>query len=82
MQLRQVKRLGREVSRLGFGAMRLPGEAWGKVDFDEAVPLIRRSLDLGVNIIDSHHFYHEGESEVAVGKAIAGRKREDLILST
>ena len=82
MQLGHVERVGRAVSRLGFGAMRLPGEAWGKVDFDEAVPLIRRSLELGVNLIDSHHFYHEGDSETAVGRAIAGWKREDLILST
>ncbi|HPP12778.1 MAG TPA: aldo/keto reductase, partial [bacterium] len=40
------------------------------------------ALRRGVNFIDTHHFYHNGESEEAVGLAIKGFPREKLILQT
>ena len=81
MQYRDFGKLGYQVSQLGFGAMRLPTKEDRSVDFDLAVPLIRRGIDLGINFIDSHHFYHGGESEVAVGKAIQG-VRDKVYLQT
>lgn len=72
MEYREFGTLGYRVSQLGFGAMRLPTRKDGDVDFDLAVPLIRRGIELGINFIDSHHFYHGGESETAIGKAVAG----------
>jgi len=50
--------------------MRLPTREDGKVDMDKAVELLRRSVELGVNFFDSHHFYHNGESEEALGRAL------------
>ncbi|MCK4849941.1 MAG: aldo/keto reductase, partial [Phycisphaerae bacterium] len=64
---RDYGRAGVKVSRLGFGAMRLPTTSDGKVDFDPAVELIRQALDGGINIIDSAIGYHGGDSEVAIG---------------
>jgi hypothetical protein len=73
---------GYTVSRLGFGAMRLPTRPDGTVDFDLSTPLIRAALQHGVNFIDSHHFYHNGQSEEAIGRAIEGFPREKLVLQT
>ena len=53
IELRDYGKTGVKVSRLGFGAMRLPTTSDGKVDFDPAVELIRQALDDGINIIDS-----------------------------
>ncbi|MCM8769296.1 MAG: aldo/keto reductase [Candidatus Omnitrophica bacterium] len=75
-------RTGYQVSRLGFGAMRLPTRKNGQVDFDRAAGLIRDALKRGVNFIDTHHFYHNGESEEAIGQAITGFPRDKLILQT
>ena len=90
MQYREFGRFGYKVSQLGFGAMRLPtldkeAPRWGPrgdVDVEEAVRVIRRALDLGVNFIDSMLTYHQGRSEEVVGKAIKGRPRDKLFIQT
>ena len=81
MQYRTLGKTGLRVSALGFGAMRLP-MVDEHVDYDAATPMLARALDLGVNYIDSAWGYCNGTSEVAVGKAIKGRSREDIVLST
>jgi len=63
MQYRNFGRSNVSLSTLGFGAMRLPQDA------DEAVSVIHRALDQGVNYIDTAPGY--GESELRVGRAIA-----------
>jgi hypothetical protein len=66
---------GPMVSRLGFGVMRLPptkGGGWGTVHFRKSVRILRQAFDAGVNFVDSHHDYHHGLSEVAIGKALKG----------
>jgi len=70
------------VSALGFGAMRLPRLEDRTCDYDKAVPLLQRGIELGINYIDSAWGYLKGTSEVAVGKAIKGHDREKLYLST
>src|SRR5262245_16851208 len=53
-------RLGDDtVARLGFGAMRLPGPGvWGPpADRDEAIRVVRRAVDLGVQVIDTAWYY-------------------------
>ena len=70
-------RLGRTemmVTRLGFGGVPIQ-----RLTEEEAVAVVRRSLDLGVNFIDTANSYTN--SEERIGKAIAGR-REGLILAT
>jgi predicted aldo/keto reductase-like oxidoreductase len=71
---------GDKVSALGFGAMRLP-MVEGHVDMDLSVSIIRRALDLGVNYVDSAVGYCNGESQIAVGKAVKGR-RDKVFVST
>ena len=55
--------------------------AWGERDHDESVRIIHRALDAGINFIDTADVYSQGESEVIVGKAVAGR-RDDVVLAT
>ncbi|MBW1710632.1 MAG: aldo/keto reductase [Deltaproteobacteria bacterium] len=85
MKYKDFGNTGIKLSALGFGAMRLPVIGEGeqeKVDLENAVPVIQRGLDLGINYIDSAWAYHNGTSETAVGEAIAGRDRSSIYIST
>jgi len=85
MRYRNYGKNGPEVSVLGFGAMRLPTRKkgdWGRPNFSKAVPLIRRALEQGVNFLDSHHGYHGGHSEEAIGRALKGWKGHRVYIQT
>ena len=86
MLYRKFPRCNHDLSILGFGCMRLPpaaGEqAGGKVDEQKATALIRAAIDGGVNYLDTAYPYHNGESEVVVGKALEGGYREKVFLAT
>jgi hypothetical protein len=75
MQYREFGKTGVKVSRLGFGAMRLPK------DEQQAIMVLIRALELGVNYIDTAPGYMDGDSEKFVGKALKGY-RERVVLST
>ena len=68
------------VSPLCLGAMMFG--AWGEPDHDESIRIINRALDAGINFIDTADVYSRGESEEIVGKALAGGRRDDVILAT
>ncbi|MDQ3586962.1 MAG: aldo/keto reductase [Actinomycetota bacterium] len=80
MELRPLGRTGVKVSPLCLGAMMFG--AWGEADHDRSVEIIHRALDAGINFIDTADVYSRGESEEIVGKALAGGRREDVILAT
>ena len=56
--------------------------AWGEPDHDVAVSIVHRALDAGINFIDTADVYSQGESEVVVGKALAGGRRDSVVLAT
>lgn len=60
------------VQRLGFGAMRITGEGvWGAPrDHDEAVRVLRRAVELGVNFIDTADAYGPNVSEELIHEAL------------
>lgn len=66
---------GLVVSRVTLGGyhMAVGGEA-------EAIRIIHRALDLGVNFFDSAHHYHQGRSDEIYGKALGGAKRREVVL--
>src|SRR6195256_2444990 len=80
MEYRTLGRTGVKVSPLCLGAMMFG--AWGETDHDEAIAIIHRALDTGINFIDTADVYSRGESEEIVGKALAGGRRENVVLAT
>jgi pyridoxine 4-dehydrogenase len=62
----------RSVRRLGFGAMRITGDGiWGPPkDHDEAVAVLRRAVDLGINLIDTADSYGPEVSEDLIAEAL------------
>jgi len=80
MEYRDLGRTGMQVSPLCLGAMMFG--AWGEPDHDASIRIIHRALDAGINFIDTADVYSQGESEVIVGKALAGGRRDDVILAT
>jgi aryl-alcohol dehydrogenase-like predicted oxidoreductase len=80
MNYRTLGRTGVKVSPLCLGAMMFG--AWGNPDHDDSVRIIHRALDAGINFIDTADVYSQGESEEIVGKALAGGKRDNVVLAT
>lgn len=80
MEYRTLGRTGMKVSPLCLGTMSL--SAWGNPDHDDCARIIHRALDAGINFIDTADEYVLGESEEVVGKALAGGRRDDVILAT
>jgi len=81
-----------EVRRLGFGAMRLPGpEVWGEpADAATAHAVLRRAIELGVNLIDTAWYYgphvanrlivealHPYPSDLVIATKLGGRRLPD-----
>jgi hypothetical protein len=68
---------GMKVTRITVGGyhMRVHGE-------EEGVKIIHRAIDLGVNMFDSAHLYHDGQSEITYGKALQGGLRQKVHLMT
>ncbi len=80
MDYRSLGSTGVKVSPLCLGAMMFG--AWGETDHDESIRIIHRALDSGINFIDTADVYARGESEQIVGKALAGGRRENVVLAT
>ena len=80
MEHRPLGRTGVSVSKLCLGAMMF-GD-WGNNDHDESIRIIHRALDAGINFVDTADVYSRGESEEIVGKALAGGRRDDVVLAT
>ncbi|MBP1679462.1 MAG: oxidoreductase [Bacteroidetes bacterium] len=82
MEKRVLGKGGPELTTVGFGAWAIGGPwiyGWGAVDDRESVAAIRRSLDLGVNWIDTAAAYGLGHSEEVVAKAVEGMSPRPFI---
>lgn len=74
MQKRRLGRTNLMVSVIGFGGLIIP-----RISLDEAVQVVGKALDLGVNFIDTAKSY--GDSEEKIGAAIMGRRDSCIITS-
>lgn len=69
------------INRLGYGAMRITGDGiWGPPkDHDEAIRVLKRTLDLGINFIDTADSYGPNVSEELIAEALYPYPKELLI---
>jgi aryl-alcohol dehydrogenase-like predicted oxidoreductase len=80
MEHRKLGATGLSVSPLCLGAMMFG--AWGNRDHDDSIAIVHAALDAGINFLDTADVYSRGESEEIVGKALAGGRRDSVVLAT
>ena len=75
---------GMKLSALGFGAMRLPVIAGddSRIDEEPAIRMIDTAMANGINYYDTAWGYHNGNSELVVGKALKKYPRDSFNLTT
>ncbi len=78
---RPLGRTGLSVTRLGFGSAPIGG-LYRPVADDDAIATVRRAWDLGIRLFDTAPLYGYGASARRVGAGLAGRDRDDYVLST
>lgn len=73
-----------QLSALGLGAMRLPVVNGVDADIDQKATeaMVGYAIEKGVNYFDTAYGYHEGHSEIAIGKALAKYPRESYYLAS
>lgn len=71
------------VSQIGLGAWQLgENSGWDSVSEKEAIKIVHRSLELGVNFFDTAPNYGHGTSELRLGKALKGIDRSKIVINT
>lgn len=83
MDYRLLGRTGVKVSSLCMGTMTFGQNDWGigSLSLEEADEMVAACLDAGINFFDTANVYSRGDSEVVLGRAIAGR-RNSLVIAT
>src|ERR1700722_581256 len=87
MEYRQLGKSGLKVPELCFGAGTFGAaneffKAWSATTQEEANRIVDICMDAGINLFDTADIYSDGESEKALGKALAKHKRRDVMIST
>ncbi|MBI5630678.1 MAG: aldo/keto reductase [Elusimicrobia bacterium] len=72
-----------QVSVIGLGAWQFGAKEWGwrESNHDEAVRIIERALELGINLIDTAELYGRGRSEELIGEALQGKREKAWLAS-
>lgn len=81
---RDTRKLGAStlgVFPIGLGCMSLSG-AYGKSDDVEAIRVVHHAIDRGVTLLDSSDMYGWGHNETLLGRALAGGRRDKVVLAT
>lgn len=72
-----------KISEIGLGAWQLAqNSGWKSMTENEAIKLVHKSFDLGVNFIDTAPNYGHGSGEERLGKAIKGKDRSKIVINT
>jgi aryl-alcohol dehydrogenase-like predicted oxidoreductase len=82
MKYRTLGKSGIKVSEIGFGAWTIALDWWGKtIDDDEAVRMLKRAYDLGINFYETADIYGKGKSEKLIAQVFKDMRNE-VIYST
>ena len=71
-----------KVSAIGLGTWQFGEAGWGwgrELDHEEAIRIVHRALELGINFFDTAEVYGNGRSEEILGEALRGRRHEAII---
>jgi aryl-alcohol dehydrogenase-like predicted oxidoreductase len=71
---------GPQSAAIGLGCMGMSA-LYGPVDRDESIATIHAALDAGINLLDTGDFYAMGHNELLIREALAGRNRDDVLIS-
>jgi len=71
---------GPEISRIGLGCMGMSG-MYGAADEDESIATIHAAIGAGIDLLDTGDFYGMGHNEMLIGRALAGRDRDEVLIS-
>ncbi|MDR0620812.1 MAG: aldo/keto reductase [Deltaproteobacteria bacterium] len=84
MEKRYFPSIGKEISLLGFGLMRLPtvNNVPKDIDYPTAELMVDKALAGGINYFDTAYVYHDGQSEIFAGKALSRHPRDSYNLAT
>src|SRR5215207_8783365 len=80
MTSRQLGSHGPTVSAIGLGCMGMSA-LYGPADRDESIATIQAALDAGITLLDTGDFYGMGHNELLSRDALAGRDRDDVLIS-
>src|SRR5450631_3339574 len=78
MRYRQLGRTGEEVSVIGLGGHHIGCQK----DEKDSIQIIRAAIDAGINFMDNCWDYHDGGSEIRMGKALKDAYRNRVFLMT
>lgn len=81
MQRRKLGHQGLEVPAIGLGCMGMSW-AYGGTDDANALNVLHRALDLGMNLWDTAELYGPFRNEELLGRALKGRARESVVIAT
>lgn len=81
MKYRTLRKTDLKVSEIGFGMWTVSTGWWGKFTEGEAIALLHKAFDLGINLFDAADTYGNGYSEELLAKAF-GKRRDELVIAT
>ena len=70
-----------DVTRMGLGLMSLSG-LYGPSSDENGITVIHHALDRGINLLDSADMYGWGHNEQLLGRALKGRRRDQIIIAS
>ena len=82
MKMRTLGSTNIRVSEVGFGAWQLGNKNdFGAMEESDAVALVQAAIEGGCNLFDTAPNYGQGASETLLGKALAGKRQDVVIVS-
>ena len=76
VRYRKIRKTNLEVSEVGFGLWTVSTGWWGKFTDEDAISLIRKGFDRGINLYDAADTYGNGRSEELLSKALRDNRDE------